>query len=145
MPATPPPWPKAAYPITIAAIARKRVTTMPISRRILSSERDARLAEEGGDGVGGALGRAPLAGGTDQPTADDHPVGDPANLRGLLGGAYPEADSDRRPRLGSGRVDQLRQGRRHLGSLAGGADSGDDVDEAAGRLADLPPPLRRRG
>ena len=55
------------------------------------------------------------------------------DLGRLLRGADPEADRDRDLRLRLGRGDQLGQLRRQLVPLAGGADGGDDVDEARAR------------
>ena len=59
--------------------------------------------------------------------------------------ADPEADRDRGlPRVGLGRGDQVGQRGRDLGPLAGRPHGGDDVDEAAGHLADLACAARAR-
>ena len=92
--------------------------------------------QELGDGLGGAPRRAGLAGGADQPAADDHAIGDPADPRGLRGGADPEADGHRHLRLGLGRGDEIGELRGQLVALTGGPDGRDDVDEAAGDGAD---------
>ena len=120
-----------------------------------------------------ACGPTGLASRTDQPAADDHAVGDLADLGRLLRRADPEADRDRDLGLRLGRGDQLgelrraaprarrscrrwrrrrrspgrrrRSGARRPAGVVG-ATSGTSASPAVGeRLADLAPPPRAAG
>ena len=104
-------------------------------------EGGARLAEELGDGVGGRLRRARLAGGADEAAADDHPVGDPPTCAACSGVPIPKPTATGTSASALVAATSSASAVGQLLALARRADGRDDVDEAAGGGADL---ARRR-